>query len=95
MIIKYKHKKKKTNINNIVLRLQRRGCNFYAIYNLVILHKKSRAQKGKILDSLGFFNPNFNERFLFFDSIKLYYWLEHGLIIQNKVKNYILKFIIK
>jgi ribosomal protein S16 len=73
MLIKYKRKLQKKSINNITLRLQRKGFLFYPVYSLIIIHKKSRSAKGKCLDKIGSFNPNFNERFLFFDSYKLYY----------------------
>ena len=95
MVIKYKHKLKKKSVNNLSLRLQRQGISFYPVFHFVVLHKKARSKKGKILDNMGIFNPNFNERFYYFDSNKLYYWIEHGLKIHYKVKNYLIKFLIK
>jgi ribosomal protein S16 len=68
MLIKYKHKLKKKSINNIILRLQRKGFLSYPVYSIVIIHKKSREGKGKCLDRIGSYNPNFNERFFFFNS---------------------------
>lgn len=65
MIIKHKHRIKNKTINNIVLRFQRKGCKLYPVFSLVILHRKSRANKGLVLDKLGGYNPNFNERFFF------------------------------
>lgn len=94
MLIKYKRKLQQKSINNITLRLQRKGFISYPVYALVIIHKKSRAAKGECLDKIGSFNPNFNERFFFFDSYKLYYWLEHGIKIHYKVKRYLMKFLV-
>jgi ribosomal protein S16 len=94
MIIKYKHIIKNKSINNIIIRFQPKGCKLYTVYNIVVTHKKSRANKGKVLARLGSYNPNFNERSFFFDSIKLYHWLERGVIIHYKVKNYLMKFLI-
>lgn len=54
MIIKFKHIKKNKSINNIVLRLQNKGCRLYHVYDMVVLHRKSRKNKGKVLDKLGF-----------------------------------------
>lgn len=54
MIIKQKHIKKNKSINNIVLRLQSKGCRLYHVYDMVVIHKKSRKNKGKVLDKLGF-----------------------------------------
>lgn len=92
MIIKYKHIIKNRSINNIVLRLQCKGCKFYHVYDMVIIHKKSRKNKGKVLDKLGFWNPNYNESVIFFNSTKLYYWIEHGLIVNYKIKKILIKF---
>ena len=94
MVIKYKRKLKKTSINNICLRLQRKGLSFYPVFHLIVVHKKSRAKKGKILDEIGIFNPNFNERCYYFDSNKMYFWLEHGLIVNYKVKKFLMKFLV-
>jgi hypothetical protein len=54
MIIKHKIIHKNKSINNIVLRLQSKGCKLYHVYHMVVLHKKARKNKGKILDKLGF-----------------------------------------
>ena len=94
MVIKYKYICKKKSINNIVLRLKSKGCKFYHLYDIVVIHKKSRKNKGKILDKLGIWNPNYNERLLFFNSTKLYYWLERGIIVNYKIKRYLMKFFI-
>lgn len=73
MIIKLKHKIKIKSVNNIVLRFQRKGCKHYPVYSIVVIHGKSRANKGKVLSKLGGYNPNFNERIFFFDSLQLYF----------------------
>lgn len=51
MIIKFKNKHKKKSINDIVLRLKPKGCRLYHVYDMVVLHKKSRKNKGKVLDN--------------------------------------------
>jgi hypothetical protein len=43
MIFKYKKKTKYKNLNYITLRLQRKGCILYPLYDLVIIYKKSRS----------------------------------------------------
>lgn len=94
MIIKYKHKFKNKSINKITLRLQRKGFSFYPVYSFIIINKKSREAKGRFLDKIGSYNPNFNQRFFFFDSYKLYYWIKCGVVIHYKVKKYLMKFLI-
>lgn len=94
MVVKYRHKLKKKSINRLFLRLQRKGLSFYPVFHFIVVHKKSRAKKGKILDEIGIFNPNFNERCYYFDSNKLYFWIDHGLIVHYKVKKALMKFLI-
>lgn len=73
MIIKTISKLKNKSFNNTIIRLQRKGCNSYPIFHIIAINKKSRSAKGKVLDTLGSYNPNFFEKSLFFDSIKLYH----------------------
>jgi small subunit ribosomal protein S16 len=88
MIIKHKGITRNKSINNIVLRLRSKGCKLYHIYDMVVIHKRSRQNKGKVLDKVGFWNPNYNERMIFFDSTKLYYWIARGMVVNYKVKKY-------
>jgi|JI61114DRNA_FD_contig_123_41088_length_942_multi_4_in_0_out_0_1 ribosomal protein S16 len=95
MVIKYKRKIKKTSINHICLRLQRKGLPFYPVFRLIVVHKKSRAKKGKILDEIGIFNPSYIYRCYYFDSNKMHYWMERGLIVNYKIKKFIMKFLVE
>lgn len=94
MIIKYKHITKNKSINNTIIRFQRKGCKSYPILNIIVLHHKSRANKGNFLEKIGSFNPHFTERLFFFNSSKLFSWLKRGVIVHYKVKNYLMKFLI-
>ena len=94
MIIKHKTINKNKSINNIVLRLRCKGCRLYHVYDMIVIHKKSRKNTGRVLVSLGFWNPNFKERVMFFNSAKLFYWLERGLIVNYKIKKILVKFFI-
>lgn len=47
--------------NSLVVRFRRRGCRFYPIYEIGVLKQKQRA-RGKFIEKLGFYNPNFSER---------------------------------
>lgn len=73
MVIKHKRILKNKSINKVILRFKPGGFSPYTVFQLIIVKKKSRAQNGKYLDRIGVFNPNFNERYLFFDSTKLYF----------------------
>jgi len=77
-----------------MIKLQRNGGSHYPVYNIIILHKKSRIKKGRKLDCIGFYNPNYNNRMLFFNSVKLYFWVKKGLKFTQNSRNYFIKFLL-
>ena len=79
MIIKFKHIKKNKSINNIVLRLQNKGCRLYHVYDMVVLHRKSRKNKGKVLDKLGFWIPIIMKECYFFQVLN--YIIESNVVL--------------
>jgi ribosomal protein S16 len=95
MVIHRKYNKiiKNKSINRIVLRLQRKGCKFYPVFDLVVLKKKHQAN-GRAIDKIGVYNPNFADRFLFINTFKLAMWLDKGLYVHKSVKKYVTKFLV-
>jgi ribosomal protein S16 len=73
MIVKYKHISKKKSINKLLLRFKPEGSYLYKVYKLVVIKKKTRAKNGKYLEKIGIYNPIFNDRYLYFDTTKLYF----------------------
>ena len=67
---KYNRIIKNKSINRIVIRLQRKGCKFYPVFDLIVIKKKNKSY-GKALDKIGVYNPNFTERLLFINTYKL------------------------
>jgi ribosomal protein S16 len=90
---KYNKIIKNRSINRIVLRLQRKGCKFYPVFDLIVTKKKNKSY-GKALDKIGVYNPNFSERFLYINTFKLSGWLNRGLYVHKSVKRYVVKFLI-
>jgi len=75
-----------------IIRLRIRGRKFYPIFDIIVINKCSR-NRGRIIEKLGFINPNFNERLLFINTFRLSFWLNKGILINNTVKKYLLKFV--
>jgi len=73
MFYKVLRKIKYKNLNRLYLKFQMKSNYMYPIYDLVIVPKKSRCRGKKSYDKIGFFNPSFTERLLFFNTSKLYY----------------------
>lgn len=61
-----------TKYNSRVIRFRRRGHKRYPIFEIVLALRKSRS-RGKFLEKLGFFNPNFTERIFFIDVARYSY----------------------
>jgi small subunit ribosomal protein S16 len=75
-----------------VIRLRRRGHINLPFYDIVLIHKNLRC-RGAFIEKLGYFNPNFSERTIVIDIPRLAYWLNHGAMVHNTVKKYIIKFL--
>lgn len=79
--------------NKLVIRLRRKGCINYSLYEVVLMKQNSR-RDGLVIERLGFINPQFNERIFFINSLRLSYWLNRGVIVHPTVKKYIVKFLV-
>jgi len=58
--------------NSLVIRFRKRGCLKYAVYDIV-LTKQSKRIKGRYIEKLGRFNPQFTERMFVINSARLAY----------------------
>lgn len=92
MIIKFRSVK--NSINNLVLRFQRKGCKSYPVYSIVVLHKNSKVNKGKVICKIGFYNPNFSEKIFFLDKLTLYIFISKGAKISCKHKHFLIKLLV-
>jgi len=58
--------------NAYVIRLRRRGCIHYSIFEVVVT-KQDMRMYGSYIEKLGYFNPQFTERMFVIDSKRLSY----------------------
>lgn len=56
--------------NNLVVRFRRVGHRFYPVYGIVVI-RQNQGVCGRIIEKVGYYNPNFNERILVINSGKL------------------------
>jgi ribosomal protein S16 len=70
MILLRKLKGKK--VNKLLIRLRRKGCIFYPIYEIVLVKNNNRAKSSSI-EKLGYFNPHKLDRLLFINTSRLGY----------------------
>lgn len=82
-----------SKFNKLIIRLKRKGCVNYSLYEVVLMKQDSR-RDGSVIERLGFINPQFNERIFFINSLRLAYWLNRGVIVHSTVKKYIIKFLV-
>lgn len=86
-------KKSRQKYNALVIRFRRRGCIKYAIFDIVLI-KQSKRIKGRYIEKLGFFNPQFTERMFIINSARLAYWLNAGAHVKFSVKRHLVKFLV-
>jgi len=79
--------------NKLTVRLKRKGCIRYPLYEVVLMKEDSR-RDGFIVERLGFFNPHFDSRLFIIDSKRLAHWLNKGAVVHATVKKYIAKFLV-
>lgn len=84
---------KNKKVRRKIIRLRKRGRLHYPIYEIILTYKDNR-NRGPFIEKLGFFNPNINERIFFLNTYRLAYWLNKGILINNTVKKYLLKFLV-
>lgn len=58
--------------NEVIIRLKRRGCKNYQVFDVIACLRTSR-RDGAYIEKLGYFNPQFTERKLFIDIMRLGY----------------------
>ena len=85
---------KNRKIRQKIIRLRKRGQIYYPIYDIIVTFKDNK-NRGKFIEKLGFFNPNFSERLFIINSSRLAFWLSRGVYINTTVKKYLVKFLVK
>jgi small subunit ribosomal protein S16 len=68
----------------VVIRLQRRGTKKTPHHRIVVTDR-ARAQSGRVLESVGFYDPSFEPPKFSLDESRLAFWVSSGAQVSNAV----------
>jgi small subunit ribosomal protein S16 len=68
----------------VVIRLQRRGTK-KAPHHRIVVTERSRAQGGRVLETLGHYDPSFNPPHLALDEARYTFWVTAGAQVSDAV----------
>ena len=72
-----------------IIKLLNKGKANYPIFEILLSYKKNN----KIIEKLGYLNPNYKKQIIFINIYRLAYWLNKGILINKSIKNLLIKFI--
>jgi len=81
---------KNHKIREKVIRFKPRINNKDLIYDIIVTYR-DRRKKGISLDKIGVYSPVDRNKWLVFNSERLLYWLDKGVLVNKKVKKKITK----
>ena len=70
----------------VVIRLQRRGTKKMPHHRIVVTDR-SRAQSGRILETLGYYDPSFNPPHVSLDESRLSFWVSSGAQVSEALSH--------
>jgi ribosomal protein S16 len=59
-------------MKGLIIRLKRKGGFRYPVFDIVVI-KKTQRMRGRCLEKIGVYNPNFSENFFFINTSRLGY----------------------
>ena len=72
----------------VVVRLQRRGTK-KAPHHRIIASDRTRSQRGRVLEALGFYDPSYNPPRFSIDVSRLAFWISAGAQVSEAVSHLI------
>ena len=66
----------------VVIRLQRRGTK-KAPHHRIVVTDRSRAQGGRVLETLGYYDPSYNPPHFALDTSRVAHWVSEGAQIRR------------
>jgi len=75
----------------VVVRLQRRGTK-KAPHHRIVVTDRSRAQGGRVLETLGFYDPSFEPPKFSLDESRLVFWVSSGAQVSEAVNALVKRF---
>lgn len=70
----------------VVIRLQRRGTK-KAPHHRIVVTDRARAQGGRVLETLGHYDPSYNPPLLALDEARYTFWVTAGAQVSDAVKS--------
>ena len=75
----------------VVVRLQRRGTK-KATHHRIVVAERTRAQSGRVLETLGYYDPSYEPPKLALNESRLGYWVSTGAQISGAVASLVKRF---
>ena len=75
----------------VVIRLQRRGTKKTPHHRIVAADRR-HAQRGRVLETLGYYDPSYDPPKFSLDESRLGYWVSTGAQVSEAVANLVKKF---
>ncbi len=75
----------------VVIRLQRRGTKKTPHHRIVVTDR-SRAQSGRVLESVGYYDPSFDPPRFTLDESRMVFWISSGAKMSDAVSRLVKQF---
>ena len=75
----------------VVIRLQRRGTRKTPHHRIVVT-ERSRAQRGRVLETVGYYDPSTNPPAFSLDESRLVFWISSGAQVSEAVGKLVKRF---
>jgi len=75
----------------VVVRLQRRGTK-KAPHHRVVVTDRTRSQRGRVLETIGFYDPSFEPPKFSLDESRLVFWVSSGAQVSEAVNALVKRF---
>ena len=75
----------------VVVRLQRRGTK-KAPHHRIVVSDRTRAQRGRVLETLGYYDPSFEPPKFSLDESRLVFWVSSGAQVSEAVNALVKRF---
>ncbi len=75
----------------VVIRMQRRGTKKTPHHRIVVI-ERTRPQSGRVLETLGVYDPSYDPPKVSVDESRLVYWLSSGAQVSESVANVIKRY---
>ena len=75
----------------VVIRLQRRGTK-KAPHHRIIVTDRTRSQRGRVLETIGYYDPSYETPRFSLDESRLMYWVSCGAQVSDAVSSLVKRF---